>query len=119
VEPLLQAIGDFLDEHAEMIEIIRGDPRRGLKNADSATGAALAESNRLTRCCGMSRGHSFARPARGRDWARLKAFPTVLVPNARQTGKYREYDPARPRQIAHGLLISVRRPDIGFGSLFF
>ena len=35
LEPLLQAISDFLDDHEEMIETIRGDLRRGLKNPDT------------------------------------------------------------------------------------
>jgi transposase, IS5 family len=32
LEPPLQAIADFLDDHEELIEVIRGDLRRGLKN---------------------------------------------------------------------------------------
>ena len=43
LEPLLQAIGDFLDEHAEMIEMIRGDLRRGLKNADTGRNGLTAQ----------------------------------------------------------------------------
>src|SRR3981081_2106087 len=35
LEPLLQAIADFLDDHEAMIETIRGDLRRGLKKADT------------------------------------------------------------------------------------
>src|SRR5271166_4853860 len=35
LEPVLQAIADFLDEHAEMIEPIRCDLRRGLKSPDT------------------------------------------------------------------------------------
>ena len=35
LEPVLQAIADFLDEHQEMIEPIRRDLRRGLKNPDT------------------------------------------------------------------------------------
>ena len=31
----LQAISDFLDEHVEMVEAVRGDLRRGLKNPDA------------------------------------------------------------------------------------
>ena len=42
LEPVLQAIGDFLDEHAEMIETIRGDLRRGLKNADTGRNGLTA-----------------------------------------------------------------------------
>ena len=30
--PMLQSISDFLDEHEEMIEKVRGDLERGLKN---------------------------------------------------------------------------------------
>src|ERR1700730_12565738 len=36
LEPLLQSISDFLDDHEEMIEAVRRDLERGLKNA--ATG---------------------------------------------------------------------------------
>ena len=43
MEPLLQAIGDFLDEQAGMIEIIRGDLRRGLKNADTGRNGLTAQ----------------------------------------------------------------------------
>ena len=32
LEPLLQSISDFLDDHEEMIEVVRGDLERGLKN---------------------------------------------------------------------------------------
>ncbi len=35
LEPLLQAISDFIDNHEEMILTIRGDLRRGLKNPDT------------------------------------------------------------------------------------
>src|SRR5882757_7234550 len=35
LEPLLQAIADFLDEHAELVAKIRGDLRRGLKKPDT------------------------------------------------------------------------------------
>jgi len=42
MEPVLQAIADFLDEHAEMIETIRGDLRRGLKNADTGRNGLTA-----------------------------------------------------------------------------
>ena len=35
LERELQAIADFLDDHVEMIEAIRGDLRRGLKNPDT------------------------------------------------------------------------------------
>ena len=35
LEPLLQAISDFLDDHAEMIERIGRDLRRGLKNPNT------------------------------------------------------------------------------------
>ena len=35
LEGELQAISDFLDEHEEMVEAIRGDLRRGLKNPDA------------------------------------------------------------------------------------
>jgi IS5 family transposase len=43
MEPLLQAIADFLDDHAEMIETIRGDLRRGLKNPDSGRNGLTAQ----------------------------------------------------------------------------
>ncbi len=35
LEPLLQAISDFLADHEEMIETIRRDLRRGLKRPDT------------------------------------------------------------------------------------
>jgi len=43
LEPLLQAIADFLDDHEEMIETIRGDLRRGLKNADTGRHGLTAQ----------------------------------------------------------------------------
>jgi IS5 family transposase len=35
LEPLLQAMSDFLDDHEELVAKIRGDLRRGLKNPDT------------------------------------------------------------------------------------
>jgi IS5 family transposase len=35
LEPLLQAIADFLDDHEELVSKIRGDLRRGLKHPDT------------------------------------------------------------------------------------
>jgi transposase, IS5 family len=35
LEPLLQAISDFLDDHEGLITTIQGDLRRGLKNPDT------------------------------------------------------------------------------------
>jgi transposase, IS5 family len=35
LEPLLQSISDFLDEHEEMIEAVRRDLQRGLKNRET------------------------------------------------------------------------------------
>ncbi len=35
LEPLLQAISDFLDQHEEMIETVRGELERGLKNPET------------------------------------------------------------------------------------
>ena len=35
LEGELQAISDFLDEHEEMVEAVRDDLRRGLKNPDT------------------------------------------------------------------------------------
>lgn len=35
LEPLLQAIADFLDDHGELVAKIRSDLRRGLKNPDT------------------------------------------------------------------------------------
>jgi len=32
LEPVLQSISDFLDDHEEMIEAVRGDLEQGLKN---------------------------------------------------------------------------------------
>jgi hypothetical protein len=37
LEPVLQAIADFLDEHQEMIEPMRRDLRCGLKSPDPDT----------------------------------------------------------------------------------
>ena len=35
VEPLLQNISDFLDDHEEMVEAVRRDLARGLKNSET------------------------------------------------------------------------------------
>src|ERR1700730_18682945 len=35
LEPLLQAVSDFLDDHQGLITTIQGDLRRGLKNPDT------------------------------------------------------------------------------------
>ncbi len=43
LEPLLQAIAGFLDDHEAMIETIRGDLRRGLKNADTGRHGLTAQ----------------------------------------------------------------------------
>jgi IS5 family transposase len=43
LEPVLQAIADFLDEHEDMIETIRGDLRRGLKNPDTGRNGLTAQ----------------------------------------------------------------------------
>ena len=43
LEPVPQAIADFLDDHEEMIETIRGDLRRGLKNADTGRNGLTAQ----------------------------------------------------------------------------
>src|SRR5258708_12970265 len=42
MEPLLQAISDFLDEHEELVTQISGDLRRGLKNPDTRRSAMAA-----------------------------------------------------------------------------
>jgi len=42
LEPLLQAIADFLDDHAELIETIGCDLRQGLKNADTGRNGLTA-----------------------------------------------------------------------------
>src|SRR5258708_22157264 len=42
MEPLLQAISDFLDEHEELVTQISGDLRRGLKNPDTGRSAMAA-----------------------------------------------------------------------------
>src|SRR6266705_6394387 len=42
MEPLLQAISDFLDEHEELVAQIGGDLRRGLKNPDTGRSAMAA-----------------------------------------------------------------------------
>ena len=38
LEPLLQAISDFLDDQKDMIEQVRYDLIRGLKNAETGRG---------------------------------------------------------------------------------
>ncbi len=43
LEPLLQAIADFLDDHAEMVEMIRRDLRRGLKSPDTGRKGLTAQ----------------------------------------------------------------------------
>ena len=43
LEPVLQAIAGFLDDHAEMIETIRDDLRRGLKNPDTGRSGLTAQ----------------------------------------------------------------------------
>jgi IS5 family transposase len=43
LEPVLQAIADLLDDHEEMIERIRGDLRRGLKNPDTGRNGLTAQ----------------------------------------------------------------------------
>jgi len=49
LEPLLQSISDFLDDHEELIEAVRRDLEQGLKNPDRSqrivrtTGAALLD----------------------------------------------------------------------------
>ena len=43
LEPVLEAIADFLDDREEMIETIRGDLRRGLKNADTGRNGLTAQ----------------------------------------------------------------------------
>ena len=39
LEPLLQAISDFLDDQKDMIEQVRGDLTRGLKKAETGRAA--------------------------------------------------------------------------------
>jgi transposase, IS5 family len=43
LEPVLEAIADFLGEQAEMIETIRSDLRRGLKNPDTGRNGLTAQ----------------------------------------------------------------------------
>jgi len=43
LEPLLQAIADFLDGHEKIIETIGGDLRRGLKNANTGRNGLTAQ----------------------------------------------------------------------------
>ena len=43
LEPVLQAIADFLDDHEGMIEAIRGDLRRGLKNPNTGRNGLSAQ----------------------------------------------------------------------------
>ena len=45
LEPLLQAISDFLDDQKDMIEQVRCDLTRGLKNAETGrSGFAIARA---------------------------------------------------------------------------
>jgi IS5 family transposase len=44
LEPLLQSISDFLDDHEEMIEAVRGDLERGLKNPGTGRGASCFQN---------------------------------------------------------------------------
>ena len=46
MEPLLQAISDFLDEHAELVLKVRGDLRQGLKKPD--TGRSIRKKEALS-----------------------------------------------------------------------
>src|SRR5713226_9126346 len=43
LEPLLQAISDFLDEHEELVSKISGDLRRGLKRPDTGRNGMTAQ----------------------------------------------------------------------------
>ncbi|MFO1087733.1 MAG: hypothetical protein U1E21_24495 [Reyranellaceae bacterium] len=42
LEPLLQTISDFLDDHEELVGKIRGDLRRGLKKPDTGRSGLMA-----------------------------------------------------------------------------
>ena len=46
LEPLLEAISDFLDDHEELVAKIRGDLRRGLKKPDTGRSGMAPQ-----RCC--------------------------------------------------------------------
>ena len=43
LEPLLQAISDFLDDHADLVLNVRGDLRRGLKKPDTGRSGLTAQ----------------------------------------------------------------------------
>jgi hypothetical protein len=49
LEPLLQAISDFLDDQKDMIEQVRCDLIRGLKNAETGRGG-IPTSSSAARC---------------------------------------------------------------------
>jgi IS5 family transposase len=51
LEPVLQAIADFLDDHEEMIEAIRADLQRGLKNPDTGRNGLTAQQARTAASC--------------------------------------------------------------------
>jgi len=59
----LQAIADFLDEHEEMIEAIRSDPRCGLKRPDTGRKGLTAQQvlrSLILRSSSQSQGPSLA-----------------------------------------------------------
>ena len=43
MEPLLQAISDFLDDQEEMIDQVRRDLERGLKNPETGRGGLILQ----------------------------------------------------------------------------
>jgi hypothetical protein len=58
LEPLLQAISDFLDDHEGLITTIQGDLRRGLKNPD--TGGKGLTARQILRALVLMHGVSGA-----------------------------------------------------------
>jgi transposase, IS5 family len=74
LEPLLQSISDFLDDHEEMIEAVRHDLARGLKNPAAGRGGLTPQQ--VLRSLVLMRVKSWTyRELRERDHRRTHAAP--------------------------------------------
>jgi hypothetical protein len=72
--PLLQSISDFLDDHEEMIEAVRHDLERGLKNPAAGRGGLTPQQ--VLRSLVLMRVKSWTyRELRERDHRRIHAAP--------------------------------------------